>query len=78
MRIAYHMYNWNIHAFQQEYCDHYLNILEKILASSLNAYIGGGGTWDFAIPIHATIPTARIIHPNISYFRSLFAFFLEP
>lgn len=41
------------------------------------AYLaGGGGMWDFAIPIHATIPTARITHPNMSYFRSPL-FFLE-
>lgn len=34
--------------------------------------------WDFAIPTHATIPTAKIIHPNMSYLRSLlFFFFLE-
>lgn len=36
---------------------------------------GGGGTWDFANPTHATIPTARITHPNMSYFRSLLFFF---
>lgn len=42
------------------------------------AYLGGGGTWDFAIPTHATIPTARIIHPKMSYLKSLlFLFFLE-
>jgi hypothetical protein len=55
-----------------------LNILAKILAYLLHAYLGGGGTLDFAIPTQATMPTARIIHPNISYFRSLFVFFLEP
>ncbi|KAJ6705068.1 hypothetical protein OIU79_009884, partial [Salix purpurea] len=50
------------------------------MTSSLNAYLGGGGggAWDFAIPNHETTPIARIIHPNISYFSSLFAFFLEP
>lgn len=36
------------------------------------AYLGGGGGMlDFAIPTHATMPTARITHPNMSYFRSL-------
>lgn len=38
---------------------------------------GGGGTWDFANPTQATIPTARIIHPNMSYLRSLLFFFFE-
>lgn len=38
---------------------------------------GGGGMLDFAIPTHATIPTARIIHPNMSYFKSLLFFDLE-
>ena len=38
---------------------------------------GGGGTWDFANPTHATMPTARIIHPNMSYLRSLLFFFFE-
>lgn len=32
---------------------------------------GGGGILDFAYPIHATIATARITHPNMSYLRSL-------
>lgn len=36
---------------------------------------GGGGMWDLANPTHATIPTARITHPNMSYFRSLLFFF---
>jgi len=36
---------------------------------------GGGGRFDFANPTHATMPTARIIHPNMSYFRSLLFFF---
>lgn len=36
---------------------------------------GGGGTLDFANPTHATKPTASIIHPNMSYFRSLLPFF---
>jgi hypothetical protein len=57
--------------------DQYLNIPANILAYLLHAYLGGG-TLDFAIPTQATMPTARIIHPNISYFRSLFVFFLEP
>lgn len=38
---------------------------------------GGGGNWDFANPTHATIPTARIIHPNMSYLRSLLFFFFK-
>lgn len=41
-----------------------------------SAYLGGGGTWDFAKPTHATMPTASIIHPKMSYLRSLlFLFF---
>lgn len=38
---------------------------------------GGGGTWDFANPTHATMPTARIVHPNMSYLRSLLFFYFE-
>lgn len=41
------------------------------------SYLGVGGTFDFAIATHETIPTARIIHPHISYFRSLDAAFFE-
>lgn len=32
---------------------------------------GGGGTFALANPTQATIVTARITHPNISYFKSL-------
>lgn len=32
---------------------------------------------DLAIPTHATIPTARIAHPNMSYLRSLLFCFLD-
>lgn len=38
---------------------------------------GGGGKWDLAKPTHATMPTARIIHPNTSYLRSLLFFFFD-
>jgi hypothetical protein len=36
---------------------------------------GGGGRFDLAKPTHATMPTARINHPAMSYFRVLSFFF---
>lgn len=45
------------------------------MLKALSPYLGGGGgMFDFANPTHATMPTARIIHPNMSYFRSLLFF----
>lgn len=38
---------------------------------------GGVGIWCFAKPTHATMPTARITQPSMSYLRSLFAFVFD-
>jgi len=36
---------------------------------------GGGGRFAFANPTQVTMPIARITHPSMSYFVSLFFFF---
>lgn len=68
-----------------------MNILKKISTfnqmhwdgyfshKKYRAYLGGGGggMLDFASPTHATMPTARIIHPHMSYLRSLLLLALE-